>query len=294
LKSVARATGTPSSTQRRAGQHEGGAGEEHGDRARACEGGEVGVVGVLEVVDARGAQVGGEPGAAEVALLLRVEFGQQAVGASRLEDAAGLLDGEGAVLAEDIVVAGEAGHRDRGDGLVADEAHVRVGIVAVLGGHGVRREEGGDDGLGAGVGEAAGRAQELQLVGRGEAVAALDLDGGRAVAEHGREEAGRAFDEGVFGEGPRGADGVQDATAGLQDLQVVGALQAEGELVGAVAAEDGVRVGVDEAGEDGAAGGVDDARVGGDLDGRADVGGRADGEDAAVVADGHGAVGDEA
>ena len=94
-------------------------------------------------------------------------------------------------------------------------------------------------------GELAGDAQRPRLVLDGQAVAALDLDGRRALGAHLGDAGGDEGPQLVVGGGPGRGDGDPDAAA------VVGrAGHPGGELVTAVAGEHQVRVGVDEAGQD--------------------------------------------
>ncbi len=98
-------------------------------------------------------------------------------------------------------------------------------------------------------------------------------------------------EQGGVGGGAGLPDGGADAAAGGRDFGIGGAQRALLEFAGAIAREDGVGVGIDEAGEHNAPEGVDDFGV--EREGAADVGARTDGDDAAV-ADAHGAVGDDA
>ena len=77
----------------------------------------------------------------------------------------------------------------------------------------------------------------------------------------------------VFGRGPRGGHGRDDAAARGGDAGVGLSREPSPELRPPVAGEDGVRVGVDEAGEDGPLARVDDARVAGNRDRALEIGG---------------------
>src|SRR6476660_189213 len=98
-----------------------------------------------------------------------------------------------------------------------------------------------------------------------EAVAGLGFDGGGAGAEHPVAMATGGNEEVIFAGGAGEGDGAQDASTGGGDLLVGGSGDALLEFGSAVAGEDEVGVGVDEAGGDAAVVGVDDCGVGRDF-----------------------------
>ena len=125
-----------------------------------------------------------------------------------------------------------------------------------------------------------------------EAVAGFGFEGGGARAKHPVAMAAGGGEQLVGIGGAGEGDGAQDAAAGSGDLLVSGSGDALLELGGAIAGEDEMGVGVDEAGGYGAASGVDDV---GDRRGcRSDqIGVGARGGDAAVFYE-QGGVFDEA
>jgi hypothetical protein len=98
------------------------------------------------------------------------------------------------------------------------------------------------------------QAQRALLVGDGEPVPALDLDGGRALRAHLGDPRGQQRAQVVVGRGARGGHGGRDPAA-----VVALARHPRGELGRAVAREHQVGVGVDEAGDHRAALDVDAA-----------------------------------
>jgi hypothetical protein len=89
------------------------------------------------------------------------------------------------------------------------------------------------------------------------------------------------------------ADGAQDAPALRQDRQVVLAREPTRELVRAVAAEYGVRVGVDERRQHRMLRSVEHDRIRGQLDGGSDLVGCTHGDDAPVCVGCHRSVSDD-
>lgn len=211
-----------------------GAGEQRGDGPAVRQGVHVRVGEVGAVVGARGVEFDGELDAGAVRELVGVDTRVQARRLARREDRAGLVTVEGALLAEDVDPTGV-----RGTGVehvAGDEGYVRRRVVGVVGGHDVRAHVRdlvrvpGRDAQGAG------------LVVDGEAVAGLGLEGGGALAEGLGEVTGEvALQFRVARRARRGHRRTDTARA-------VGPSRHTGvELLRAVAREDQVRVGVDEA-----------------------------------------------
>jgi endoglycosylceramidase len=101
------------------------------------------------------------------------------------------------------------------------------------------------------VGVGGGDPGRAGLVGGGQTVAGLDLDGGGALPEHLGHQPGDRGVQLVVAGGAGGGDGGADAAG------AVGAAGHAGvELLGPVPGEDQMGVGVDEPGEGGPAGGV--------------------------------------
>jgi hypothetical protein len=246
----------------------------------AAHGFEAGRFGGFEVVSGACAELTGEGDAAVGAKLLGVQAQLQAVVLGGGEDGARLGEGEGMVVAEDIAEAGEAVLGDVREQIVGDEAEIAWAVVLELRRHGMRSQQRGNDAQRGALLERAEDVEDLQFGVAGEAVAGLGFNGGGAateepvsVVEGGYGEVFEALVAGL-------ADSGEDSTACGSDLLIGLAGDALLELGDAVAAEDEMGVGVDEAGEDGAFGGVDDGMVRGKV--TLESGVRADGEDAAV------------
>src|SRR5690606_27546706 len=136
--------------------------------------------------------------------------------------------------------------------LPGDEVHVGGRVVRELGGDDVGAE------VGDLVGVTGGQAQRAGLVGDGQAVAGLGLEGGGALPQCLGEVAGEVRLQFRVVGGAGGGDGGADAAG------AVGAAGHAGvELLGAVAREDQVGVGVHEARQDRPAAGVDPVVGGG-------------------------------
>ena len=210
---------------------------------------DVGVVEVGAVVDRGESQLGGQPDARAGAELVGVQPAPQPLGLAGGEHGAGLVGVEGAGLAEHVDPAGV-----RGGGLehrTGDQVDVAGRVLGVLGGHDVRTEERRL------VGELPRHGEAARLVEDGQPVAALDLDGRRALAAHLGDEAGDVRGELLVGGLAGGGDGGADPARGVRRPGHPGR-----ELRRPVAREDQVAVAVDEPGDDRAARRVD-ARVGG-------------------------------
>ena len=120
----------------------------------------------------------------------------------------------------DVVIA--AGRVFRGDGVGAQEGGHHV--------HGMGRIQLGHDGQLFDFG--------LQV----QTIAALAFRRGDAHGQHGVQSALARSQKFFWSGTARSADGVSDAAAALHDLHVADALQAPGEFVGTITAEDEVGV----------------------------------------------------
>ena len=210
----------------------------------AGEGGDVVVRQVGAVVDRRRPHLDRELHARPEAELVAVHAQSEAGVASRLEHRARLLGVERALLAEDVDPArvGPA----RLEHLAADELDVLVRAPLVLGRHGVRSEERHV------IGELGGDGAAAPLGLRLEPVAGLDLEvsdpGPRGLGSAGaRKPAQLLLARGAGGLGRDPDPGRRVRPAGHPG----------GELVGAVAGEDEMRVAVHEPRDHAAAGRVE-------------------------------------
>ena len=196
------------------------------------------------MVDRGGAELDRQPHPLPRPELVAVQAQAEPGGAARLEHRPALLGGEGAGLAEGVDPA--AARRAGGEHLAADERHVGVGVGLELGRDDVGAEEGDV------VGELRRHLAGLRFRGDVEAVARLDLDVGDPGAQAlGPAQLGEALEL-------RHARGAGRLRGHPDPARLVGrAGHPRGELLGAVAGEDQVRVAVDEAGHDAAAAGVD-------------------------------------
>ena len=98
---------------------------------------------VVEMVGGDGSDLRRQGGTTRVAELIGMKASSQAVPGGRRQDAAGFVDGEGAVVAEHVA------ERRQGCGgrkhLVDDQANVRFPVVPILGGDDMGPEKGGHD-----------------------------------------------------------------------------------------------------------------------------------------------------
>ena len=179
---------------------------------------------------------------------------------------------------------------DRRDQLVDGLLDEGVAVGVLAGGSACSASKVGDDPHRLLLAERLGGVEQAQFAGGVEAVAGLDLDR-RAAAGHQRVQAAArlleqlACPRRLLGRG----DGRGDAAAGLGDFLIGGAGAAHGMLVGAGAAEDQMRVAVDQARRHPGAAERDDflgAEAG-------QFGALADADDLAVL-DADGGVGDDA
>ena len=200
------------------------------------------------MVDARGAERGGERDAAAAAQLIAVDAEAQAGRGAGAQHPLGPGGVEGALLAEHVDPAHVL--RDRLEHLPRDEVDVllRPGsavLAVVLGGDEVRAEEG--DLVELPVGREGGEeARGPGLVGDGEAVAGLGLHRGGAAGGGLREPGPDEVAQALVGRLPGRRGGHADAACGVGLPGHPGL-----ELGGAVAVEDEVGVGVDPSGQHG-------------------------------------------
>jgi len=196
------------------------------------------------MVHRRAAALDGELYPATGAQLVPVQAKAEPGGAARLEHRPTLVDIERADFAEGVDPLRM--RRRGGEHLATHEVDVVVGTTGKLARQQVRAEEGRLHRVRFGDPEGANLVDHVQSVAR------LDLDRGRAgpvrlVQSHSHEAIERLGRHGTSGVG---GDSYPAAVVGLPG-------HAGGELLGPVAGEHQMRVGVDEAGEDGSALGVD-------------------------------------
>jgi hypothetical protein len=182
--------------------------------------------------------------AGPVAELVRVQSSAEAACDAGLQHRSALVDVECSHLAERVHPPGM--RRDGVEHVGAHVVHVVVRTPLELRRHHVGAEEGGV------LGEALGDVKTASLVGFGEAVPRLDLQGGDAGAcGFGAAQRRESLQFGV-GCGSGGIDRGSDAACLVRRTR-----HARGELVAPVAGEHEMRVAVDESGDDTAAARVD-------------------------------------
>ncbi len=167
-----------------------------------------------------------------------------------LKDALGLGRRKADALAEDINRRNQFFMRHGRDHVVADLIDIGVGTVLIFRRQGVSAEQGGDHTDLAALFQRFGGAQHFQLVAQRQTVAGFDFDRGDAAGHQGIEARQGAFDQVVFTGGTGGGDGRKNATAGVGDLFIGGAIEAQLKFVGAIAGEDEVGVTVNQSGRD--------------------------------------------
>jgi hypothetical protein len=241
---------------------------------------DVGLGGVQQVVGADRPEVGRQFGAAQADELLGVHLRREAVLGAGSQHPPGLLDGEDALLAEDVTENGDALVGDGRQLLADDLVDVLVGRPFV--GNGVGAHERRHDIDRVSLVGAAEDLQQPEFGLRVEPVAGFHLDGRRPRREHRIQAPEQQLEQPLVARLPDGPDRPEDAAAGVEYLLVAPPAELGRELVGAVAGEDRVGVAVDEPREDGPSRGVD--RAGGVLRGVAggDGLGRPDGRHLAV------------
>ncbi len=160
------------------------------------------------MVDARGVELDGQGHARAGLQLTGVHADAQTAGSSRGEHLSRLLGGERPALAEDVDPACVGGarveHRSR------HQVDVRIRIVGVFGRHHVRPEERGL------VGHLARQPQHPGLVVDCQAVAALDLEGRRALCQQLRDEAGESRPQRALVGGAGGGDRAPYSAGGIR------------------------------------------------------------------------------
>lgn len=124
---------------------ESGERQQGGYHSGICHRTDSGIGSVKEMVGGGGAQFGGKFGSAKGNYLVGMEFEVEALFFGGLQEAAGLLDGENALLTEDVAKLGESFFTNRGEHLVDEEVDVFVGSVFVFYGQGVGSEKSGND-----------------------------------------------------------------------------------------------------------------------------------------------------
>lgn len=122
--------------------------------------------------------------AAGTGKLVGVDFRNQAVTLTSGKDSVGLVNREEPLVAEHIYIFSKPFGGDGGDHLLADEVDIFILPAFEGSADGVRPEEGRLDGGGGVLFDAADHPQHLQLVLKGQAVAALDLDGAGSFGDH--------------------------------------------------------------------------------------------------------------
>ena len=163
-----------------------------------------------------------------------------------LQYAGGVLDGEEALVAEDVYEVRQPLVRHARYHLVDDQVHIILLVAAILHRYAVGAEEVGLDGHGRGLLQAAYDAQQLKLALSGEAVAALDLDGAGTHAHHAVEALQRHVVELVLRGRRRGLGRVEDTASPLGNLLVAEPAYLVHKLMLARVGIDDVRVGVAE------------------------------------------------
>ena len=199
------------------------------------------------------AKLARENGATDRLDLVGVDLGDQATAPRTGQDHAALLGGKHALFAEYVAEAGEAVLRGGGDHFLAQKPQIARAVVPVFRRDGVRAHKGRHQLDWLERLEPPDRAQLLQLLFGGEAVAALDLAGRRAPAEHRFQLWQRLLHERRFTRGAGGLNGGQNAAAARQNFKVAHAVQLKPQLVLTPAAEDQMRVRVHKARRDQAA-----------------------------------------
>ena len=114
----------------------------------------------------------------------------------------------------------------------------------------MRAQKGGAHRHAKHLAQAARHAQLLAFMLQRQAVARFDLDGAHTLCQQGLQARGRLCEEFVFRSRTRGLDGRHNAATRLGDLFVGGTCQAQGELVGALAAVHQMGVAIDQARRD--------------------------------------------
>ncbi len=146
-----------------------GAGQQHRDRAGLRHRLRIRLVGMFEMISRERTMMRGEAGAVQCRELLGMELDGQASGARGVEHAVGLLGGEADPLTEGVHRIRETDRsRDHG---VTHEVDIIVGAVGIFGRQRVRAEQRGRDPHVAHFAQRTRRAEHLEFVLDGEAIA---------------------------------------------------------------------------------------------------------------------------
>ena len=239
-------------------QGEGGQGQEGGYRVPFGQGADAFVGGVEQVVGGHGTQFGGQFRSTQGNNLVGVQLQAETHVAGGGEQAARLLDGEDAFLAEYVAELGKLLVADGGHDVADEKVHIVVRAAPILLGHGVCAEEGGDDVHTAVfvTRQAAHHAEHLQFRILVQPVAALAFYGGDAHLRHAFQQAFGAIAQLDVVAGAGVPDSADDASSAAHDVHVAVPPQSPAELLGPFAAEDEVRVRIHESGQHAAAAGV--------------------------------------
>ncbi len=202
------------------------------------------------MIGAGATQLGGELRAAACGQLVRMQVPGEPGALSSLQRRAALGGRERALL-EKGVAAPRSLPRRLGRQLGDDLLHPAPAL------HPGRDRVEAEERRHHSVAQRAGEPQQPQLVRDREPVAGLHLDGGDAALDEPSQAAPRRGEQLLVGCRARGQHRAADAAARLGDLQIARARQPQRVFVRAVAGEDQMRVGIDEAGREQHPAGVD-------------------------------------
>ena len=194
--------------------------------------------------------------------LVRVDLGQQPVLSAGKQNAAGFLGGKNAFFAEHIAEFRNALLPYCRKHFLAQKLQIALPVVPVGLRHGVRAHKGRSEIHHMMLLQLSDHAQRFAFFPGRQAVAALGLCGRRAEANHFIQRGGGFCLQLFLACRLCGTHGGQDAAACGEDVQIARAVQLERQLVLPPAAEDQMRVRVDQTGRDQLPSGVDRLRVG--------------------------------
>ena len=227
-----------------------GPGKQHRHRSGSRERFDPRLRGVLQMVGGQRPEARRERRPAAVGPLVRVQLDRQPKSPGTFEQPRELRGAEGNGLAETVDGVREAFRGHAGKQLIANEGQVVVGPSPELRWDGVRRQERGFHRQPGGAAEAARHFEHPDLGVEVQPVPGLDLHGGRALAGH-RLQAAQSAPEELLGRGgPGGPQGGHDPATGGGQFLVARSSETRLELAPPVAAEDQVRVAVDQGGRD--------------------------------------------